>query len=51
MLKAITRAINSINSFTDFIYFKKIDKYSVKSLIIRFYFLEALIKSNKPLEV
>ena len=51
MLKAMTGAINSVNSFTDFIYFKKIDKYLAKSLIIRFYFLEALIKSNKPLKV
>jgi hypothetical protein len=51
MLKAITRAANSVSSFADFICFKKINKYLTKSLATRLCFLKALIKSNRLLEV
>jgi len=51
MLEAITGAANLVSSFTNFIYFKKIDKYLAKSLATGFCFLEALIKSNRPSEV
>jgi hypothetical protein len=46
----MTRAVNSISSFTDFIYFKKLDIYLAKSLVIGFYFLKAFIKLNGSLE-
>jgi hypothetical protein len=51
MLKVITRTINLVSFFADFIYFKKIDKYLAKSLTTGLYFLKALIKSNKPSEI
>jgi hypothetical protein len=51
MLKAITRAANSVSFFADFICFKKINKCLAKSLATGFCFFKALIKLNKPLEV
>ena len=37
---------NSISSFADFIYFRRLDIYSAKSSAIGFCFLEAFVKSN-----
>jgi hypothetical protein len=42
----IIGATNSVSSFTNFIYFRKMDIYLAKSLATGFCFLKAFIKSN-----